>query len=75
MIKSQGQFFHVAQKMKWASNVRDAVKNVLADFFREGGGVPPLSVKGFWAQYFSVKGGKGVPPNSAKENSCKKQVF
>ena len=27
--------------------VREAVKNVLADFARQGGGVPPLSVKLF----------------------------
>ena len=40
-----------------------------------GGGVPPLSAKGFWAGWLSVKGGRGVPPNSAKENSAKKQVF
>ena len=25
--------------------------------------------------FFPVRGGKGVPPNSAKENSTKKQVF
>ena len=30
--------------------VRDAVKNVLADFARSGGGVPPLSAKGFLAK-------------------------
>ena len=40
-----------------------------------GGGVPPNSAKSFWAECFFVKGGRGVPRNSAKGNSAKKQVF
>ena len=32
------------------AKVREPFKNYLADFFRLGGGVPPLSGKLFWAQ-------------------------
>ena len=39
----------------FSRDVREAVKNYLAGFVRQGGG--------------------GVSPNSAKENSPKKQVF
>ena len=40
-----------------------------------GGEVPPNSANGFGAEWFSVKGGGLVTPNSAKENSAKKQAF
>ena len=43
---------------------REPFKNYLADFVRYGGGGAPLSAKGFWAGWFSVK-----------ENSAKKQIF
>ena len=48
--------------------LRESVKNYLADFFPlRGGGIPPISAEGFWVGWFSVKGGRGVPPNSAEE--------
>ena len=42
-------------------DIREPVKNVLANFAREGGGVPPLSAKLFLAQWLSVKGGGCTP--------------
>ena len=48
------------------SCVREPFKNVLADFFGQGGGVPPLSVKGFGHNNFPLRVG-GYPPNSVKE--------
>ena len=54
--------------------VREPVKNYLVFFPLRGGGTP-LSAKGFWAGGFSIKGGRGVPLNSGKENSAEKQVF
>ena len=51
---------------------------MLSTKFRKGGCQKLLgifSAKGFWAGLFSVKGGGGYPPNSAKEKSAKKQVL
>ena len=50
-------------------------QKLLSGFFPLRGGLPPNSAKGFWAEWFSVKGGRGVPPNSAKENLANIQVF
>ena len=57
-----------------AQSFRDAVKNVLADLPVKGGGYPPFPLRVFGQDDFPLRG-EGVPPNSAKENSAKKQVF
>ena len=44
---------------KKGASLREPVKNYLADFFPlRGWGVPLKSAKGFWAEWFSVKGGR-----------------
>ena len=43
---------------------------------REGWGYPPFPLRDFGQDDFPLRGdGGGTPPNSAKENSAKKQVF
>ena len=39
-----------------------------------GQGYPPFPLRVFGQDDFLIRGGRGVPPNSAKENSAKKQV-
>ena len=76
MIKLQLLEKNNVQNWEKRQHLWEPVKNHLADFFRlGGGGVPPNSAKSFWAEWFSVKGGRGVSLNSAMENSAKKQVF
>ena len=50
-------------------------KTTLRIFSAKEMGGTPNSAKGFRAEWFPVKGGRGLPPNSTKENSAKKQVF
>ena len=56
-----------------ASEVREAVKNYLADFSVKGGGYPPFPVRKN-CKIFSVKGGWEYPPTPLRENSVKKTV-
>ena len=62
----------------WAKDDRDikgSRQKLLNRFFPLRGGVPPLSAKLFWAQWFSVKGGWVVPPNSVKKTPLKNGYF
>ena len=54
--------------------LKEAFKNYLADFFLLGGGVTPFPLRVSGQDDFPLWG-RGVPPNSAKENSAKMQVF
>ena len=63
------------QSLEKGRVLREPVKNVLADFAREGGGVPPLSAKLFWAQWLSVKGERGYPPIPLRKKSAKKTAI
>ena len=46
-------------------SLREPVKNYL----------PTISAKGFWAGWFSVKGGGGYPPIPLRKKSAKKRLF
>ena len=48
------------------NHIWDAFKNYSADFFRSGGGGPPIPQSFFRHIDFLLRG-KGVPPNFAKE--------
>ena len=49
-------------------------QKLLSGFFPLRGGVPPFPLRVFGQDDFPLRG-EGVPPNSAEENSAKKQVF
>ena len=46
----------------WQSIKERLLETMQWIFFCQGGGGTPISVKGFWARWFSVKGGGGNPP-------------
>ena len=50
-------------------------QKLLSGFFPLRGGVPPLSAKLFWAQWFSVKGGGGYPPILLRKIPLKSRYF
>ena len=50
--------------------IREPVKKKIP--LRGGGGIPPFPLRVFGQDDFPLR---GVPPNSAKENSAKKQSF
>ena len=74
---------HISSQMKFGPNfshpmilvifiVRGAVKKYLADFFREGGGVPPFPLRVFGQDDFPLRGG-GYPPIPLRKKSAKKR--
>ena len=48
--------------MSGGNNVRGAVKNVLADFVRGGGGYPPFPLRVFWQNDVPLRGQGGQNP-------------
>ena len=54
---------------------RNMSKTTLRIFSAKEMGGTPKSAKDFWAEWFSVKGGIGLPPNSTKEKIHKKSIF
>ena len=51
-----------------------ALQKLLSGFFPLRGGYPPFPLSFFGHNDFPLRGG-GVPPNSVKEKSTKKQLF
>ena len=61
-----GKEVGIQQKIRWnLITLKERFQKLLSGFFPLRGGL--LSAKLFWAQWFSVKEGVGVSPNSVKE--------
>ena len=54
--------------------VREAFKNVLADFSVKGGGYPPIPLRVFGQNDFPLRGG-GYLPIPLRKKSAKKQLL
>ena len=65
---------YIVQETENLTKIIEPVKNYLTDFFCKGARYPQLS-KGFLGRTIFRYGGEGGIPNSAGENSAKKQVF
>ena len=49
-----------------------SLQKLLSGFFPlRGGGLPPISAMGFWAEWLSVNGGGGYPPIPLRKKSAK----